>query len=244
MTTPFRLRKVVKRYGQREVLSIDKLSVSEGRIYTILGPNGSGKSTLLRIMALLLKNDSGSLKVLGETVTWEKEQLLKLRRQITLVTQTAFMFQGSVMYNVAYGLKARHLPSREVKRRAQKALEMVGMAPWQNSDARTLSGGEKQKVALARALVLNPRILLLDEPTSNIDSASAAEIEKHIRLINREQGVTVVMVTHNLFQARRLADEILFLSEGRIVEAGSAKEMFENPRDARTAAFLRGDTVF
>ena len=99
-------------------------------------------------------------------------------------------------------------------------------------------------VAIARALAVNPRVLFLDEPTSNIDVASATEIEKHIRHINKERRTTIIMVTHNLFQARRLADEILFINEGRIIEQGAAEELFSQPRDARTAAFLRGETVF
>lgn len=244
MKIPFKLHNVVKRYGEREVLNIDQLSIPAGNMYTILGPNGSGKSTLLRIMALLLVNDEGQLEVLGEKVTWEKGQLLRLRRQMSMVTQTSFMFQGSVYYNVAYGLRARQVSARKVRRQVGEMLEMVGMTAYRDADARTLSGGERQKVAIARALAVNPRVLFLDEPTSNIDVASATEIEKHIRHINKERRTTIIMVTHNLFQARRLADEIMFINEGRIIEQGTAEELFSQPRDERTAAFLRGETVF
>jgi tungstate transport system ATP-binding protein len=222
MKTPFKLHNVIKRYGDREVLNIDQLSIPAEKIYTILGPNGSGKSTLLRILALLLVNDAGELEVLGEKVTWEKRQLLKLRRQMSMVTQTSFMFSGSVYYNVSYGLRVRRMGARKVRKRVDEMLEMVGMSAYRDADARTLSGGERQKVAIARALAINPRVLFLDEPTSNIDVASAADIEKHIRYINKERGTTIIMVTHNLFQARRLADEILFINEGRIVEQGPA----------------------
>ena len=244
MKTPFKLHKVIKRYGNREVLNIDQLMIPGGKIYTILGPNGSGKSTLLRIMALLLVNDEGELEVLGERVTWEKGQLLKLRRQMSMVTQTSFMFQGSVNYNVAYGLRARRINEKKVQKRVREVLEMVGMKAYQEADARTLSGGERQKVAIARAVALNPKVLFLDEPTSNIDSASASEIEKYICRINREQGTTIIMVTHNLFQARRLADEVLFINEGRIIEQGSGQTLFTQAHDERTAAFLRGETVY
>lgn len=244
MTIQFELHNIIKRYHDREVLNIDHLTIPDGKIYTILGPNGSGKTTLLRIMALLLVNDVGSLKVLGETVEWNKAQLLNLRRQMSMVTQTSFMFQGSVNYNVAYGLRKRKISDRNIKRRLNDILEMVGMTDYKEADSRTLSGGERQKIAIARALILKPRVLFLDEPTSNIDSASAAEIEKHIRNINKKWGTTVILVTHNLFQARRLADEVLFLNEGRIIEQGKAAIIFNQPRDERTAAFLRGETVF
>ncbi len=244
MKTPFKLHNVIKRYGDREVLNIDQLSIPAEKIYTILGPNGSGKSTLLRILALLLVNDAGELEVLGEKVTWEKRQLLKLRRQMSMVTQTSFMFSGSVYYNVSYGLRVRRMGARKVRKRVDEMLEMVGMSAYRDADARTLSGGERQKVAIARALAVNPRVLFLDEPTSNIDVASAADIEKHIRYINKERGTTIIMVTHNLFQARRLADEVLFLNEGRIIEQGACETIFNQPGDERTAAFLRGETVF
>jgi len=243
MTTQFKLHNIVKRYGSRKVLDIDQLDLREGRIYTIMGPNGSGKSTLLRIMSLLLVNDEGELEVLSEKVNWEKEQLLYLRRQMSMVTQTAFMFQGSVDYNVAYGLKARKMRSRMIRERVNEMLEMVGMSAYREADARTLSGGERQKVALARAMAVNPGVLFLDEPTSNIDMASAAEIEKHIRTINQEQGTSIILVTHNLFQARRLADEVIFIHEGRIIERGSAGSIFDDPKDKRTLAFLHGEAV-
>lgn len=243
MTIQFKLHNIVKRYGSRTVLDIDQLALQEGRIYTIMGPNGSGKSTLLRIMALLLINDEGELEVLGEKVSWEKEQLLHLRRQMSMVTQTAFMFQGSVDYNVAYGLKVRKMNSRLIRERVNEMLEMAGMSAYREADARTLSGGERQKAALARAMAVNPRVLFLDEPTSNIDMASAAEIEKYIRTINKEQGTTIILVTHNLFQARRLADEVIFIYDGRIIERGSAESIFDDPRDQRTLAFLHGDAV-
>ena len=243
MTTQFKLHNIVKRYGSRKVLDIDQLDLQEGRIYTIMGPNGSGKSTLLRIMSLLLVNDEGELEVLSEKVNWEKEQLLYLRRQMSMVTQTAFMFQGSVDYNVAYGLKARKMRSRMIRERVNEMLEMVGMSAYREADARTLSGGERQKVALARAIAVNPGVLFLDEPTSNIDMASAAEIEKHIRTINQEQGTSIILVTHNLFQARRLADEVIFMHEGQIIERGSAGSIFDDPKDKRTLAFLHGEAV-
>lgn len=242
MTTQFKLHNIVKRYASRTVIDIDQLDLQEGRIYTIMGPNGSGKSTLLRIMSLLLVNDAGEIEVMGEKVSWEKEQLLHLRRQMSMVTQTAFMFQGSVNYNVAYGLKARKMKSRLIRDRVNEMLEMAGMSAYKEADAHTLSGGERQKIALARAMAVKPRVLFLDEPTSNIDMASSAEIEKYIRMINKELGTTIILVTHNLFQAQRLADEVIFIYEGHIIERGSGESIFNDPRDQRTLAFLHGET--
>ncbi len=244
MTPVFKLHKVVKRYGQREVLHIDKLTIPGRNISAILGPNGSGKTTLMRIMALLTRNDAGKIEVLGENINWGKEQLLKLRRQMTMVTQTSFMFEGTVYANIAYGLKVRRKPPSEIRATVEKSLRLLGMTAFRDREARNLSGGEQQKVAIARALAVEPQVLFLDEPTANIDSQSAAEIERHIKLINQKLGTTIILVTHNLFQARRLADEVFFIGEGKMVETGKAEQLFEHPRDQRTRAFLSGETVF
>jgi len=244
MQPTFRLHNVTKRYGQREVLNVNHLDLPGHEIYAFLGPNGSGKTTLLRIIALLAKNTAGKVEVLGEEVTWSKDQLLRLRRQMAMVTQTAFMFEGSVFSNVAYGLKVRGQRGKEVKQTVANVLDLVGMSSFVNNDTRGLSGGERQKIAIARALAVKPQVLFLDEPTANIDPRSSLDIEKYIRLIKQELNTTIIMVTHNLFQARRLADRIYFLWDGRIIESGSTQDMFENPKDKRTRLFLLGDVVF
>jgi len=244
MTPVFKLHNIIKRYGQREVLNIGELSIPGQKIYAILGPNGSGKTTLMRIMALLTKNDTGTVRVLNEDINWGKDQLLKLRRQMTMVTQTSFMFEGSVYSNIAYGLKVRRKTDKNIRPIIEKSLELVGMSAFTSADARNLSGGERQKVAIARALALEPRVLFLDEPTANIDPQSAVEIERYIQFINREFGTTIILVTHNLFQARRLADEVLFLWDGKMVEKGTGMDLFENAKDQRTRSFLSGETVF
>lgn len=239
----FKLHNVIKTYGKRQVLTINDLEIPEGNIHAVLGPNGSGKTTLMRVMALLTRNDQGELSVLGEKVDWNKVQLLRLRRQMAMVTQTSYMFEGSVAYNVAYGLRARHVPQRETKQTVAECLELLGLTSLANTSARTLSGGEKQKTAIARALAVKPKVLFLDEPTTNVDPHSALEIEKYIKFINSEFGTTIIIVTHNLFQARRLAHEMLFLWEGMLVEKGGL-ELFETARDKRTRDFLSGETIF
>lgn len=244
MTAVFKLSNVTKHYGTREVLNIDNLEIERGRIYSILGPNGAGKSTLMRIMSLLCINDTGELEVLGERVSWTQSQLLQLRRQMAMVTQTSLMFKGTVYYNVAYGLRVRKKPQAKQRKIVQECLDLVGMSDFIDYPAQKLSGGERQKVALARVLAVNPRVIFLDEPTSNIDPGSAAEIEQHIKFINSEYKTTVILVTHNLFQARRLADDIFFLWDGKVIEKGTAEYMFEHAADARTQAFFKGEIIF
>ena len=244
MNAEFKLSNITKHYGQREVLNIEEMEIKGGRIYCILGPNGAGKTTLFRIMALLTRNNTGQIHIFGEEVNWNKNQLVRLRRQMAMVTQTSFMFEGSVYYNVAYGLRVRKTALAEENNRVNECLELLGMQSFINHPARSLSGGERQKVAIARALAVKPRVLFLDEPTSNIDPASALDIERYIQFINREMGTTIIMVTHNLFQARRLAEDVSFLWEGKIIERGECQELFEKARDKRTQSFFKGETVF
>lgn len=244
MPPVFRLHEVTKSYGSREVLKVPELTIPGQQIYAMLGPNGCGKTTLLRILALLHRNTSGRVEVLGEEVDWSKDQMLRLRRQMAMVTQTAFMFEGTVFSNVAYGLKVRGQKGREVKQKVDEVLEMVGMTPFIKEDTRGLSGGERQKVAIARAIALKPQVLFLDEPTANIDPSSSLDIEKFIKQINQDLRTTIMMVTHNLFQARRLSDQVHFMWDGRIIESGSTQEMFDNPQDQRTRMFLLGEAVY
>lgn len=241
MALVLKLHKVNKKYGEREVLNIEKLVIPEGKITGIIGPNGSGKTTLLRIMSLLIPSDNGQVQVLGQRVRWNKELILKLRRQMSTVTQISYMFEGSVYYNVAYGLKVRKTREAKIRQTVGEALEMVGMQDFIKADARTLSGGERQKVAIARALAVRPKILFLDEPTSSIDPTSGIEIEKHIRYINQEYKTTIVIVTHNLFQARRITDEVNIMWEGKLIEKGITADIFARPQDERAKAFITGE---
>lgn len=241
MTVLFKLSEVQKHYGERLVLDIQSMEIESGHVYSILGPNGAGKTTLLRIMSLLTTSDTGTVSVFGEEVHWHQSQLLRLRRQMAMVTQSSFMFEGSVAYNVSYGLNARKTPEKIKQEKVIECLQLLGMESFKDYPARNLSGGERQKVAIARALAINPRVLFLDEPTSNIDPNSAMDIEKHIRMINAEQGTTIILITHNLFQARRLADEIFVMWEGRLIEAGRTMDVFAHPSDSRTRSFLQGE---
>jgi tungstate transport system ATP-binding protein len=167
---------------------------------------------------------------------------LKYRRRVTTVFQRPILLNRSVQANVGYGLSLRGL--RDPDGEIEKALEQVGLQALSRQRARTLSGGEAQRVALARAIVLKPDVLLLDEPTANLDPYNVGLIEEIVTELNREQGTTLVLVTHNVFQAKRLAHRVALMLESQIIEVGDVETFFESPQDPRTAAFVRGEMVY
>ncbi len=241
----FRLEGLVKSYGGRRVLDLESLEVDAGSVWAIVGPSGAGKTTLLRLLNGLEKPDAGRIWFFGQELTAANGlPALEVRRRMTMVFQTPVLFTATVAENVAYGLRVRGVDQGSVARRVARALDLVGLAGTERRGARSLSAGEAQRVSLARALVVEPEVLLLDEPTANLDPANAAIIESLLRRASGEMGVTVVLVTHNLFQARRVADHTGFLLDGRLVETGPTREFFERPADPRTRAFIRGEMVF
>jgi tungstate transport system ATP-binding protein len=169
---------------------------------------------------------------------------LELRRRVTTVFQQPVLLNRSVAANVAYGLKLRGKNGVRAKQAVNKALKQVGLLEFADVSAKTLSGGEAQRVALARALVIEPDVLLLDEPTANLDPYNIRMIEEIVAEVNHTQGTTVVLVTHNIFQAKRLADRTALILDGKIVEVADTHSFFESPRDPRTTAFVRGDMVY
>jgi tungstate transport system ATP-binding protein len=230
-----------KTYGGRCVLDIDHLRVQSGEFLGVVGPSGAGKSTLLRLLNFLEVPDSGRLTFQGRQVH-EGGVPLATRRQVTTVFQRPVLLSSSVVRNVAYGLRLRGM--RDGRQEVEQVLARVGLADLARAPARTLSGGEAQRVALARALILHPVALLLDEPTANLDPYNVGLIEDAVRSMNREEGTTVVLVTHNIFQARRLAHRVVLLLGGRVVEAANVADFFDDPRDPRTDAFVRGEMVY
>jgi tungstate transport system ATP-binding protein len=210
----FRLEDVVKRYQGRTVLEVPYLELGCG-ITAIEGPNGAGKTTLLGILALLLRPDRGRLFFRGRAVRpWDEREL---RRRITLVAQDAYLFDTTVEANLAYGLKRRGLPRARRQEAVARALEAVGLAGLARRRARELSGGEARRVALARALVLEPEALLLDEPFTNLDQQSTAVFERVIAELPH-RGTSVILVSHQRRPVERLAERVLSLREGRLVE--------------------------
>jgi tungstate transport system ATP-binding protein len=237
----FEVRNVTVSYGKRCVLAIDELDILKGEILALVGPSGVGKSTLLRILNFLEPPTSGLVRFQGETFQNGQDVPLAVRRRVTTVFQKPVLLRRSVEANVAYGLQLR---GERINGQIRSALEAVGLADLAKQPARTLSGGEAQRLALARSMILRPDVLLLDEPTANLDPYNVGLIEKMVRQLNDEHGTTIVLVTHNVFQAKRLAGRVALMLEGRIVEAADVHSFFESPRDERTSAFVRGDMVY
>lgn len=238
----FHLQNVTKTYNGRTVVALNELEIRRGEIFALVGPSGSGKSTLLRLLNFLEPPSTGVIYFGGQTVDATHEAPLHLRRRVTTVAQRPMLLNRTVLANVQFGLQLRG--RRDGQRQACDALAQVGLDELRRQQARTLSGGEAQRVALARAMVLEPEVLLLDEPTANLDPYNVGMIEETVRQLNEEQGMTVVLVTHNVFQARRLAHRVALLLEGKVIEVADAHHFFEEPRDPRTAAFVRGEMVY
>jgi tungstate transport system ATP-binding protein len=234
----YRLRGVTQAYGGRTVLAVDALDVRPGEILAIVGPSGAGKSTLLRLLGFLETPSGGELAFRGRPGA----QPLDARRAVTMVFQRPALFSASVAENVAYGLRVRGV--RDARARVTAALDEVRLAEHAGAPAARLSGGELQRAALARALVIEPAVLLLDEPTANLDPYNVGVIEEAVRRRNREHGTTVVLVTHNVFQAQRLATRAALLLDGRLAAEAPADEFFHAPRDPRVAAFVRGEMIY
>ncbi len=238
----YRLENLQQRYGERAVVVVDALEVRRGEIFALVGPSGAGKSTLLRLLNFLETPTAGMIHFDGASIAAGQDVPLTVRRKVTTVFQRPVLLRHSVEVNVGYGLQLRG--QRNYGAAVQAALAEVGLAHLARRPARALSGGEAQRVALARAMVLQPAALLLDEPTANLDPYNVGIIEAIVRRLNEEHGLTVVLVTHNLYQARRLAHRVALMLEGRLVEVGDVQSVFEQPTDPRTAAFVRGDMIY
>jgi tungstate transport system ATP-binding protein len=238
----YRLQNVSKAYEGRRVVQVDRLKIRRGEVFALVGPSGAGKSTLLRLLNFLEPPTTGRIRFLDVEFSTNQPVPLKYRRRVTTVFQRPILLNRSVEANVGYGLGLRGLGDAEG--RIEQALEQVGLQHLARQRARTLSGGEAQRVALARAIVLEPDVLLLDEPTANLDPYNVGLIEEIVTDLNREQGTTIALVTHNVFQAKRLADRVALLLEGQIVEIADVESFFQAPEDPRTVAFVEGDMIY
>ena len=235
----YQLQDLIKEYAGRIVTDVERLDIRRGEVLALVGPSGAGKSTLLRLLNFLEHPTTGRIMYQGQAINGSAP--LAVRRQVTTVFQRPMLLKASVHANVAYGLRLR---GQRVDGQVQNILARVGLEQLARSPAHKLSGGEMQRVALARALVIDPAVLLLDEPTANLDPYNIGLIEDIVRQHNRERGTTVVLVTHNVFQARRLADRVGLMLSGRLVEVADTPTFFDAPSDPRTAAFVRGDMVY
>ena len=222
-------------------LSIPELILAPGSILALLGPTGSGKSTLLRLLSSLETVTEGTITWNG--MTYGRHPLpTHILRTLAYVPQRPLLISGTVLDNVALGLKFRGI--KTAQDRAAELLSKLGLAKLGTRSARNLSGGQTQLIALARALVLEPDLLLLDEPTANLDPASVAMAEVAIAALHSRTGCMIVWVTHNLPQARRRCDQAALLLQGSLVEAAEISTFFSHPRDERTRRFVDGTMVY
>ena len=211
----YELTDIQVRFGSRIALDIDTLIIQAGRLHVLTGPNGSGKSTLLAVLALLRKPDRGRMMCCGLPVNWSGKQLGRLRKKVTLLHQESYLFSGTVVANVGFGLKMRGVDQQEISRSEKHFLALVGMAGFEERDATTLSGGEARRVALARALACRPEVLLLDEPLTHVDQESSTIVENLIASQSRA-GTTIVMASHDEHIEDRLPSSVIRLDQGRI----------------------------
>lgn len=234
--------KLNKSYNGRHILKDCSFFFEKPGMFLLMGPNGSGKSTLLRVCALLEKPDGGEVQY--SSGTGNIPQDIRLKRQISLVLPKIGLFNTTVFHNVAYGLRVRKVNKKEVKEQVESALEFVGLTHKRDMNALALSSGETQRIGIARAVVLKPEILFLDEPTASLDPYNTKVIEEMIISLREQGTMTILMVTHNIFQAQRLADTVLFMYEGTIIDQGGAQQFFEKPGDERAYKFITGQMVY
>jgi tungstate transport system ATP-binding protein len=233
-----------KNYNGKNVLSINNLEIEAGKITAIIGPSGAGKTTLLSIINGIEMPDEGKIIFESEELSATSGFTKETSKRMAMVFQKPVMFNTTVYKNIAYGLKVRKVGAEQIRIRLSEAASWMGLGDLLNQKAITLSGGEAGRVSVARAMIIRPDLLLMDEPTANLDPANVSIIEDMIKKACTEYGSTVIIVTHNMFQARRLADNMVFMLNGQVVENGSVVDIFESPSDKRTQAFVSGNMVY
>lgn len=229
------LQGLAKRFGAVRAVEDFDLAVGDGEFVALLGPSGCGKTTVMRMIAGITAPDQGSIAVNGRTI----DALPPEKRNVGLVFQSYALFPHmDVAANIAFGLKMRGVSARERATRIEAALSLVSLEGYGHRFPRELSGGQQQRVAVARAVVIAPDVLLLDEPLSNLDAKLREGLREELRALQKRLGITALYVTHDQDEALALADRIVVMNEGRIVEAGSPVELYRQPRRRFTAAFL------
>ncbi|MDY2684778.1 MAG: amino acid ABC transporter ATP-binding protein [Selenomonadaceae bacterium] len=232
------IEKLHKSFGKNEVLKGIDLHIAEKEVVAIIGPSGSGKSTLLRCMNYLERPTSGVISVDGITLTGEAN-INKVREEVGMVFQRFNLFPHmTVLRNIMLApMKVRHVAEAEAEQTARKLLARVGLAEKADAYPHQLSGGPQQRVAIARALAMKPKVMLFDEPTSALDPEMVGEVLDVMRQL-AEEGMTMVVVTHEMGFAREVSDRVLFVDDGQILEQGKPEEVFEHPKEERTKSFL------
>ena len=230
-------------YGGQYVLKDVDLKIQRGEVFALIGPTGAGKTTFLRLLDLLELPASGRVYFDGVDVTISRQERQEARRRMAFVQQKPVVFTMSVYDNVACGLRWRRERDEVIRQRVEGVLKLVGLAKYRDRNAKTLSGGETQRVAIARALATQPEVLLLDEPTANLDPVSVSKIEEVLEHIIGEHKITVVMATHDMSQGQRLADRIGVLVSGKILQLGSPSEIFTSPKSREVAEFVGVENI-
>lgn len=236
------LHNVHKKFGSNEVLKGISLTVSKGEVVAILGPSGSGKTTFLRCINFLEKADEGTLVIDGDTVDMKhasKDEILSVRRKTAMVFQNYNLFKNkTALENIMEGLiVVRKVPVEEAMKIAKANLERVGLADRADYYPSQLSGGQQQRIGIARALALNPEVILFDEPTSSLDPELVGEVLATIRDVAKE-GRTMIIVTHEVAFAKDVANHVLLIDQGVVVEEGAPEDILNNPKEERTKKFL------
>ena len=235
------LNKVTKRFGELVAVDAIDLHIREGQMWTLLGPSGCGKTTTLRMIAGLEDPDAGSISI-GGTAVFDRSRRIDVpseRRELGMVFQSyAIWPHMTVAQNVAYSLRMRRVGREEIKRRVASVLDLVGLAGYQETPATNLSGGQQQRVALARSLIFEPRVLLLDEPLSNLDAKLREHMRFELRIMQRRLGVTAIYVTHDQGEALTLSDRVVVMNRGRIEQIGTPEEVYEHPLTRFVAEFI------
>jgi tungstate transport system ATP-binding protein len=236
----YRLHNVTRCYGDSFQLRLGSLDILEGECFCLLGPTGAGKSTLLRLLSGFESPETGD--IIFDGTRWNGARIpLKIVRQIATVHQRTLLLSGTVHYNVTYGLTVRELHNPKL---VEQTIDQLGLRKYAHQSARTLSGGQIQLVALARALVLEPKVLLLDEPTANLDPAHVAIIEQVLAEVQSRHKTTIVWATHNVFQARRVAKQVGLLLNGELIEVADTEQFFNSPADCRAQDFVEGRMIY
>ncbi len=236
------LENIYKNYGDLQVLKDINLKIKKGTSTALVGPTGSGKTVLLRLIDLLEKPSSGTVYFEGTDANESNKRRLEIRRQMGMVFQKPLAFRGNVYDNVAFGLKIRG-KTKDMDKKIKDILEVIGLAGYEKRNALKLSGGETQRLALARVMITDPKILLLDEPTANLDPLSTGKMEELITKINNETETTILMTTHNLSQGQKLGDRMVILNNGHIFQTGTPDEIFRKPKDKFVADFIGIENV-
>ncbi len=232
-----------QKYGGQDILKNINLKVDKGEVFALIGPTGAGKTTLLRLIDLLEMPTSGKIYFAGRDASKFNKVRFEMRRRMAFVLQKPVVFNASIYDNIACALRWRGEKRGDIKQKVNNILELVGLSNYKGSNAKTLSGGEAQRVAIARAVVTEPEVLLLDEPTANLDPLSVAKIEELITSIIRQYGTTIIMATHDMSQGQRLASRIGVLINGEIIQAGDSREVFTSPRSREVAEFVGVDNI-